>query len=273
MRIATLIAVYAGDDVARLHEAVDSILEQHLPAEIESRIYLAVDGPTPPAMQEAIAKYEAVIHRVVRLPENKGLAGALNALIAHLENEELVFRMDADDISLPTRFGAQISYMSAHPEIDVLGTAITEFGDDIDQERVVHFAANPADAIANVHKRVPVAHPSVCMRRRVLDITGGYPERGTNEDVALWFLCMKSGFTFDNLVESHLRFRIGKGFWNRRGFAKAWTEFTTYVQGIYSLFGPVSARYVYPILRLLVRIAPAGVSRALYKSRLRRRAT
>jgi hypothetical protein len=270
-RIATLICVYSGDNAAHFREALDSILGQRLSSNIESRIYLGVDGPLPPTIECVIAEYMPSLHRVVRMLENEGLARMLNALIEQLEDETLIFRMDADDVSLDTRYQAQIDYMAANPDVDLLGTAILEFGEGVEGERVVHFASGAADALVNAHKRVPVAHPTVCMRRTVLDLTGGYPVRGTNEDVALWFRCLQLGLQFDNLPKVQLRFRIGRSFWKRRGLEKAWIEFTTYVLGIRALHGPISLRYVYPLLRLFMRLAPTGVSRFLYRSRIRLR--
>jgi hypothetical protein len=271
IRIATLICVYARDNVSHFRAALDSILEQRLSAGIEPRLYLGVDGPIPPTIERVIAEYMPSFHRVVRMPENEGLARTLNALIERLEDETLIFRMDADDVSLDTRYQAQVDYMLANPEVDLLGTAILEFGEGVEGERVVQFASGPDYALANAHKQVPVAHPTVCMRRRVLDLTGGYPVRGTNEDVALWFRCLQLGLKFDNLPQVQLRFRIGQGFWKRRGLEKAWIEFTTYVHGIHALHGPSSLRYAYPLLRLLVRLAPTWVSRFLYQSPIRMR--
>lgn len=267
MAIATIMAVYGGDDPQYFREAIQSIITQELDSDCESRIYLGVDGPIGEPLESVILENAGNLHRVVRSNSNRGLAATLNTLINSLEDEVFVFRMDADDVSLPTRYQMQIMYMEENQKIDILGTAITEFGPGISREREVRFARSSREALKYSHRRVPVAHPTVCFRRSVFDRVHSYPERGTNEDVAFWFACMRAGLTFDNLPYSLLRFRIGPGFWQRRGTRKAWLEFCCYVSGIRTMHGFMTLRYLYPLGRLVMRLAPSGLSKILYSMR------
>lgn len=268
--IATLMAVYAGDDPEALAEAIESTLAQELPPEIDARLYIGVDGPLPDPLEQVLARYASRCTLVLRSPVNRGLARTLNGLIERLSDEAFLFRMDADDISLPGRYRAQLDHLAAHPDVDIVGTAITEFDPASGAERVVRFARSPADAAARIHQRVPVAHPSVCFRRRVFKVLTGYPLAGTNEDIALWFECLRKGMVFDNVEASLLRFRLSKHFWQRRGWAKARSEFTSYVGGIHALHGPWTWRYAAPVARLALRLSPAFVSRWAYRRAFRR---
>lgn len=269
LSIATLICVYAGDSAELFRGALQSILTQDLPQGVESRVYLGIDGPLPEALEAVVAAHGSSLYRVYRAPGNQGLARTLNALIAMLEDEAYVFRMDADDLSLPGRYRAQLNHLERHPEIDILGTAITEVDTASGTEREVRFASGPEDALANIHRRVPVAHPTVCFRRHVFRSIAGYPLVEANEDIALWFECVRRGFRFDNLRASLLRFRISPGFWNRRSFRKARSELSCYLRGIHSLHGPCTWRYCYPVLRFLLRLSPTFVSRWAYQSAFR----
>jgi glycosyltransferase involved in cell wall biosynthesis len=269
--IATLICVYAGDAPELFRAALQSIFDQRLSLEVESRIFLGIDGPISEALEEVVQQNADRLFVVERSAVNRGLAKTLNSLINRLTDEEFVFRMDADDQSLPDRYQAQLAYLAAHPEIDILGTAIIEVDCATGKERRVSFCTDPQDAIATIHRRVPVAHPTVCFRRRVLSTVGGYPIAGTNEDVALWFECLRAGFKFDNLAQAHLRFRVSETFWKRRSFKKARSELVCYVSGIYALNGLFTGKYAYPILRLMVRLAPTSVSKWMYGSALRLR--
>ncbi len=262
-------SVYRGDDPAKLDAALRSVLDQELGAGVESRIYLGVDGPVPDSIEAVIRCHASRLHQVHRSERNQGLARMLNALIGCLSDEQYVFRMDADDVSMPGRYAAQLHCMSHRSDVDILGTAIIEHDEATRTERLVRFAKSPEDALANIHRRVPVAHPTVCFRRHALDQAGGYPIKGTNEDIALWFHCLKLGLRFDNLEEPLLRFTISSRFWQRRGWAKSWGEFRCYVSGIRELFGPWNWRYIAPIARLTVRLAPTFIVKRLYASRLR----
>jgi len=267
--IATLICVYAGDTPELFLAALRSTFDQKLRPGFESRIFLGVDGPVSEALELVIQQHADELFLVERSAVNRGLAKSLNALIKRLTDEEFVFRMDADDLSLPDRYQAQLDYLACHPDIDILGTAITEVDCTTGEERNVGFCRDPQDAIDNMHRRVPVAHPTVCFRRRVFQAVGGYPMAGTNEDIALWFECLRAGFKFDNLAQPHLRFRISEGFWKRRSFKKARSELMCYMRGIYSMDGFFTPKYAYPVLRLMVRLAPTPVSKWMYRSTLR----
>lgn len=265
--IAVLMGLYGQDDPDHFERALLSVANQVLPDGHTLRVYLGVDGPLSAPLEAVIARNAARLYRVSRSEDNVGLAQTLNRLIREREDEAFFFRMDADDESLPGRFSAQLAYLQAHPDIDILGTAIWECIKG-DKPRLVHFAQGPVDARRRIDRRVPVAHPTVCMRRSVLDRLGGYPDRRGNEDISMWFKCLEAGFRFDNLQEAWLNFTVTDTFWHRRSAKKAFSECRSYLEGIWRLDG-VTWRYVYPLARLLVRLSPEWVSRWLYASRLR----
>lgn len=264
LAVATLICVYGRDDAAAFTAAIDSVLGQDLPPGVVSRVYLGVDGPLPPPLAAAVAAIEPRLFLVHRQAANQGLARTLNALIDRLQGETFIFRMDADDVCLPQRYARQLAHLQAHPDIDILGTAITERDESSGRQRVVRFAAGPEEALARLHWRVPVAHPTVCLRARVLALAGGYPVAGTNEDVALWFRCASLGLRFDNLPEPLLVFRVAPDFWRRRGLRKARSELMCYLRGIHQLHGWFTPAYAVPLLRFGLRLMPASVSQWAY---------
>lgn len=262
-------AIYGRDNPTLFERAITSVLDQAKPFDVEVRVYLGVDGQLPEALERVVHQFEPRLFTVSRSLLNVGLAHTLNRLISLRTDEAFFFRMDADDFSLPGRFLAQLKYMAERPDVDILGTAIVEEQTGSAERRVVRFARDPADARKSMAKRVPVAHPTVCLRARVFDRVGAYPTRRGNEDIAMWFECMKAGLTFDNLSTPLLLFTVGKDFWRRRSFDKAFSEFACYVRGIHSLEG-WTWHYVYPVARLAVRMSPTVISKWVYGSRLRR---
>src|SRR5713101_4536829 len=60
---------------------------------------------------------------------NKQLPARLNESF-QLAKGELFARMDGDDVSYPDRLALQVKYLSAHPEVDLLGGSILIFGED-----------------------------------------------------------------------------------------------------------------------------------------------
>lgn len=266
--LAVLMAVYRHDDPILLDIALRSTLGQQLPIDHKIHLYLGVDGPIGPELEAIVASHAEQLHRIVRSPDNEGLAATLNKLIRVLGDESYVFRMDADDLSLPTRFRTQLDFLLNHPDVDIVGTDIIEWDRVSGQRRQVAFARDHADAVRKISRRVPVAHPTVCFRRHVFDTVPQYPSVPGNEDIAMWFECLRAGLRFGNVHESLLLYSIGANFWSRRSFAKAMSEFRCYASGIWMLHG-YSWQYVYPVARLLVRICPRFISKLLYDTTMR----
>ena len=264
--LAVIMSVYRGDKPTQLRESLESIFFQNISGAVQIRVYLAVDGPVDPQIDQIISEYSPKIHRVFRLNENRGLAAALNVLIDSLEGEDFVFRMDADDIALPDRFSKQLAFMERNPEVDILGGAILEFGDTLLGINLVQYPPTNSDARRQIARRSPVAHPTVCFRRKVFDTVGGYPEVNGNEDISLWFKCMKAGLVFANLPDPTLRFRVSPGFWERRGFQKSKLELECYLRGLNAIEGP-SFRMAFPILRFLFRLMPTPIRKLGYDLR------
>lgn len=265
-QLAVIMSVYHRDNPTQIREALDSIFSQSILNMDQIRLYLAVDGPVGPEIDQVIAEYESNIFRMFRLEANGGLAAALNILVQNLEGEPFIFRMDADDVSLPDRFEKQVSFMDRNPNIDILGGAILEFGEASPAARLVQYPLTNSAARRQIAFRSPVAHPTVCFRRRVFDTVGMYPEIKGNEDIAFWFKCMKAGMVFANLPDPVLRFRVSPGFWARRGLQKAQSELGCYLRGMNAIEGP-SFRMAFPIMRFLFRLTPAPMRKLAYSLR------
>lgn len=267
--LAVLIAVYARDDPELFDAALSSILSQRLNSNFKVNIYLGVDGPIGSDLENVLSHHGKHIYRILRSSINQGLAATLNELIDSLSKEPFIFRMDADDFSLPDRFQCQVDFLNNNPDVDIVGTDIIEWDRATDLRRVVSYAVDHNDALQKVSRRVPVAHPSVCFRSRVLKIVPHYPNVIGNEDIAMWFECLKAGLRISNVHVPLLQFTIGKNFWARRSFQKSFSEFLCYSRGIYQLRG-FTWHYVFPIARLIFRLMPRSIVKHYYNSNLRR---
>ena len=265
--VAVIMSVYSKDCPQKFRRALSSIFDQEIIENITVNIYVALDGPVDPEIEKTLYEFEDAIFRVLKFNKNRGLVFVLNDIISILEDEKLVFRMDADDYSHPTRFRKQIAEFLQSPDIDILGTAIWEVN-SANNRRLVNFASSHENAISNIHWRVPVAHPTVCVKRDVLVALGGYPAVSMNEDVALWFQCVAHGFKFANLKEPLLDFTVTDEFFNRRGSNKAVGEFLVYSKGIWQLYG-VTWKYIVPVIRLIFRFMPTSIQKLGYQSKFR----
>ncbi|HIP11775.1 MAG TPA: glycosyltransferase family 2 protein, partial [Arcobacter sp.] len=100
--VSVLLSVYNGEKY--LDEAIESILNQTYQ---DFEFIIINDGSTDKSL-EIIEKYKKEDNRIVVISrENKGLIYSLNEGISQAKGKYIA-RMDADDISLATRFEEQV---------------------------------------------------------------------------------------------------------------------------------------------------------------------
>ncbi len=147
--------------------------------------------------------------KIFRNKANIGLAGSLN-LAWRASRGQLIARMDGDDVSNRNRFEMQVAFLKDHPEIGVLGTA-AELFDPAGEP--IGVAVRPADhdtLVSLMHREIPFIHPSVMMRRSVLELTNGYNERLRRaQDADLWFRA-EQHFRFHNLSTPLLSYTVSE---------------------------------------------------------------
>lgn len=138
-----------------------------------------------------------------------GIAHALNTGLAHAGGRYIA-RMDADDASQPERLEKQVTYLSAHPAIGVLGTR-TRFHSTMAESRGMRAFVDRQNAILSPYdhyvKRfvdAPLAHPTVVFRRELVERHGGYDTGPLPEDHELWLRWMDAGVRFAKLPEELL---------------------------------------------------------------------
>jgi GT2 family glycosyltransferase len=100
-----------------LAPAVNSILRQSF----TNFEFVIVDDGSTDGTRDILESYARRDSRIrVATQANAGVAAALNAGLARVRGE-FIARMDADDISLPTRLDAQLDFMKAHPDCVAVG--------------------------------------------------------------------------------------------------------------------------------------------------------
>ena len=75
---------------------------------------------------EVLRQFTDARIKLLTNPTNLGLAASLNHGIAAARGQ-FIARMDADDISYPQRLERQLHFLQAHPEVDLVGTAMLAF--------------------------------------------------------------------------------------------------------------------------------------------------
>lgn len=271
MEYSVLMSVYYKEKPEYLKRSIDSMLNQTAKP---SEIVIVKDGPLTDELDELIAEYKKdndELFNIVVSECNLGLGKALNLGLKNCNNE-LVARMDTDDISLTERCEKQLSKFKSDNELVILGTAIDEFYSDenkIISSRVVPTSNEEIYQFAK--RRSPFNHPTVMYKKsKVLEL-GGYSDLKRNQDVDLFGRMIFNGCKAANLEESLLLFRSNDDLSKRR---KSWENTKSYISVIKQFWkNGYSSLIDYLIVafgQTLMFICPLKFQNWIYKKFLRK---
>lgn len=199
--VSVVMSVYNGEKYLR--PALESIFKQTY----ENFEFIIINDGSTDRSLEIIRSYQRKDDRTILINrENRGLIISLNEGL-EVASGKYIVRMDADDISLPTRIEEQVEFMEGNTKIGVLGTDIETFGEGFKTKRKrVHTTHD--ELLPMLLFTVTFAHPSVIMRKSVLDThqvrySSDYEHA---EDYHLWVVL--SEYTqFANLPKVLLKYR------------------------------------------------------------------
>ncbi|MBX3250380.1 MAG: glycosyltransferase [Myxococcales bacterium] len=180
---------------------------------------LAVDDASSdegPAMIASLARRDGRVRALQA--EGRGLVAALETARRRARSP-LLARMDADDLTLPGRFGAQRAALEAAPTLAAVGARVELFTTEGHEpgEGMRHYVAwmngleSPADHRRELFVESPLCHPSVMLRADVLDALGGYADGDFPEDYELWLRLDAAGHALAKLPTPYLRWRQHPG--------------------------------------------------------------
>ena len=180
--VSVVMPVYNGEKYVA--QAIESILAQTF-TDFE---LIIVDDGSRDRSPEIIRAYEKRDERIrfIQLEANEGQANVRNRATA-LAHGEFIASMDCDDVCLPERLQKQVDYLQRHPAIGVLGAGAQAVDEDL--RRLYDFDLPQRHALIafNLFVGSFFIHPTVMMRREVLESVGGYErDRRTAIDVELW---------------------------------------------------------------------------------------
>lgn len=190
------------NSASHVGRAIDSILRQSF----RDWELIVVDDASEDASAIIVSSFKDSRIRLLSNHQNRGIAFSLNRGIRESQGEHIA-RMDADDISLPHRLAIQIKFLSEHPEVGICGSWVKCFG--MGRSFQVTWPIGKACLRSYMLFDTPFAHPTVCLRRSILEKSGlEYDEQlMAAQDYDLWFRC--SEWTqLDNIPKVLLLYRI-----------------------------------------------------------------
>lgn len=218
LNFSVLISVYDKENPDFLDKSLFSIIENQTIKPDE--IIIIKDGYLNPSLIRILNKYSKRHSRLIKVygyNKNKGLGYALNYGLNKASNE-LIFRMDSDDIANPLRFEKQIEAFSknSNKNLAIIGSNIEEFNikpHDLNRFRTVPFSS--AEINKKKFYRNPFNHMTVAFLKSAVLECGGYRTMDGYEDWYLWMRVLRK-YNGYNLSEALVNARIGNGMINRR---------------------------------------------------------
>ncbi|EEG10437.1 glycosyltransferase [Pseudogulbenkiania ferrooxidans] len=186
--------------------AVESILTQTLQ---DFELIIIANGCSTEHLNKIRLTYGD--HNRVRIlnTEIKGLPFALN-LGVHNARGLYIARMDADDISIPERLEKQLNTLEQNKKIGVVSSGV-DFIDENDQ--AIREGKFPELTDKDHRRLLPliccIAHPTVMVRKEIINKLGGYSFGSFSEDYDLWLRIMRElpEVEFYRIPESLLKYR------------------------------------------------------------------
>ena len=268
---SVLMSVYFKEKPEYLRQAIESIQVQTAPTD---DFVLVCDGPLTPELDAVISVKQqemGEILNVVRLEKNSGLGNALNEGIRHCRNE-LVARMDSDDIAYPDRCEKQLAAFEAHPEVSICSGIVEEFTtapDVVDARRIP--PETNAEIMEFAKKRNPFNHPCVMYRKSAVEAVGSYQDFYLLEDYYLWLRMLMAGYRGYNIQKPLLHMRAGSEMYKRRAgwkYAKTQVRLFKYMRD--SGFIGEGQHLKSCLLRSVSALAPNWLRKIVFEKVLRK---
>lgn len=269
-KYSVLMSLYIKEKPEYLKESIDSMLNQTIKPD---EIVIVKDGPITNELDLLLEKYTENYPKtfnIIKSEENIGLGLALNLGLKNCKNE-LVARMDTDDISLPQRCEKQLAAFEKDNELVLVGTMVDEFYSDptnIISSRLVPTSHSEIYQFAK--RRSPFNHPTVMYKKSKVLESGGYSNLRRNQDVDLFGRMLYSGAKAANINESLLLFRSNNDLSKRR---KSWENSKSYIFTIRKLwklgYSDFSDYLMVAIGQTIMFLCPIKVQNWLYKNFLR----
>ncbi|WP_082193065.1 glycosyltransferase family 2 protein [Bacillus rubiinfantis] len=218
-KVSIIMGIYNCEQT--LADSLDSILKQSYQ---NWELVMCDDGSSDDTYTIAgeYAKKDSRI-RLIRNPDNVGLAKTLNYCLRHCSGE-FIMRHDGDDIMTNDRIEKQVKYMREN-DCDACGSSAYLFDHDgVWGVRQVLTKPNKSIMITDS----PFIHPTVIMKAESLLAVGGYSDNNMTrkrlEDYDLWLKFYEKGFILHNIQEPLLYFREDQDSYKRKSRSFRLTE-------------------------------------------------
>ncbi len=227
-QLSVLMSLYIKEKPEYARACFESLLRQTVQAD---EWVIVEDGPLADEMYALLDEYqENHLGLIKRIPckKNQGLGLALRTGVPECRNE-LIARMDTDDIAREDRFEKQLAEFEKNPELDICGSHIIEFegtiGNELSRRKV---PIKHEDIVKYQKTRSAFNHMTVMYKKSTVLGAGNYEHCPLMEDDMLWVRMILAGAHCSNVDDYLVYARTGTAMIERRG---GWAYYKKYRDG------------------------------------------
>lgn len=205
--ISVLMSIY-NESICDIKKSIESILCQ---SETNFEFIIVNDNTDRTDYMDLLTEYEQKDERIliVQNEENIGLAASMNKALT-IAQGNFVARMDADDISMPSRLEIEADLLNKK-KCDVVFSDYTRIGSNdelLDNGEKKLNLCSEHNLIEQIIFNGVVHHPTVMMRKEAINNVNGYRLFPCAQDQDLWVRMLESGARFVYTEEVLLLYRV-----------------------------------------------------------------
>lgn len=180
--ISVIMATYNGEE--HISEAIQSILNQSF-TDFE---FIIVDDGSTDGVADKIKSFRDTRIKFIKKEVNTGIAESLNLGIASAKGQYIA-RMDDDDVASPERFEEQLKAFKEDQELILCASnVIIDQQEKIKTKGLTHEEIKVRLVFGNT-----ITHPTVMIKREILQINPYNPRMVPSEDYDLWSRLINRG--------------------------------------------------------------------------------
>ncbi len=204
-RLISIIMSTYNESELEIKQSIESILKQTWQ---EFEFIIVHDNPEDKVIETLLYKYQETDNRI-KIFQNKTNIGLARSMNFALEQSKGIYiaRMDADDISMPERLAKEVEYLEKY-SFDMVGAIkidISETGEELGRQKKYLEKCDIKELLPYMDV---IVHPSVLIRRKVLEDLGGYRNFPSAQDYDLWLRMLTAGYKIGVLDEYLIYYRI-----------------------------------------------------------------
>lgn len=213
---SVLMTVWKNENPVFFEAAIESMIRQTVRT---NDFVIVCDGPLTEQLDAVIEKYSCTypdLFQIICLPVNVGIGKANSFGLEYCKND-LVAKMDGDDIAVPDRCEKQLEMFRNNDQLMVAGGYIEEFDQDPNEPFAIRSVPTEYEEIRKfARRRQPFNNMTVMYRRSAVRAVGGYRDFRRNEDYDLYLRMLNAGYYAKNISDILVKARVNKGAYSRR---------------------------------------------------------